>query len=157
MIITAVAALIGGTGAIRAKSTPTAGLTEQSAAERAGKDPCAHAAESKVIRTYDGALRSALHLSSSCGAAPRHGATHTSRRRVAGLLRLIEGSQHPDSDAQFRYLNEQPVISVDTKKKELVGEFKNSGRQWRPTGGPVAVHVHDFADPKLGKAIPNGI
>ncbi|MDI3424095.1 ISAzo13 family transposase [Streptomyces luteolus] len=80
--------------------------------------------------------------------------------------KTIEGSQHPDRDAQFRYLNEQarehrdagqPVISVDAKKKELVGEFKNQGRQWRPAGAPVAVHVHDFADPQLGKAIPYGI
>lgn len=96
---------------------------------------------------------------------------------VAGLLReegfslqanakTIEGSQHPDRDAQFRYLNEQarehrdtgqPVISVDTKKKELVGEFKNHGRQWRPAGEPVPVNVHDFADPQLGKAVPYGI
>ncbi|WP_308315313.1 ISAzo13 family transposase [Streptomyces sp. ISL-100] len=80
--------------------------------------------------------------------------------------KTIEGSQHADRDAQFRYLNEQarehrdtgqPVISVDTKKKELVGEFKNSGRQWRPAGAPVAVSVHDFADPQLGKAVPYGV
>lgn len=80
--------------------------------------------------------------------------------------KTVEGSQHPDRDAQFHYLNEQarehrdtgqPVISVDTKKKELVGEFKNHGRQWRPAGAPVPVHVHDFADPELGKAIPYGI
>ncbi|MFE8011083.1 ISAzo13 family transposase [Streptomyces sp. NPDC057418] len=80
--------------------------------------------------------------------------------------KAIEGNQHPDRDAQFRYLNEQarehrdtgqPVISVDTKKKELVGEFKNSGRQWRPAGEPVQVGVHDFADPQLGKAVPYGI
>ncbi|WP_055629504.1 ISAzo13 family transposase [Streptomyces hirsutus] len=96
---------------------------------------------------------------------------------VAGLLRqegfrlqanakTLEGSQHADRDAQFRYLNEQardhrdagqPVISVDTKKKELVGDFKNPGRSWRPTGDPVPVRVHDFADPQLGKAIPYGI
>ncbi|WP_443729032.1 ISAzo13 family transposase, partial [Streptomyces bambusae] len=77
-----------------------------------------------------------------------------------------EGGQHADQDAQFRYLNEQarehrdagqPVISVDTKKKELVGEFKNDGRQWRPAGDPVLVNMHDFADPKLGKAIPYGV
>ncbi|MFF0408795.1 ISAzo13 family transposase, partial [[Kitasatospora] papulosa] len=80
--------------------------------------------------------------------------------------KTLEGSQHPDRDAQFRYLNEQarnyrdagqPVISVDTKKKELVGEFKNNGRQWRPTRDPVRVGVHDFADPQLGKAVPYGI
>ncbi|MFE9363955.1 ISAzo13 family transposase [Streptomyces sp. NPDC006978] len=80
--------------------------------------------------------------------------------------KTLEGSQHPDRDAQFRYLNEQarnhrdagqPVISVDTKKKELVGDFKNSGRQWRPAGEPVPVSVHDIADPQLGKAVPYGI
>ncbi|MFE1290617.1 ISAzo13 family transposase [Streptomyces sp. NPDC058751] len=96
---------------------------------------------------------------------------------VAGLLRqegfrlqanakTLEGSQHADRDAQFRYLNEQarshrdagqPVISVDTKKKELIGDFRNAGRSWRPTGDPVPVRVHDFADPQLGKAIPYGI
>ncbi|MGA5499483.1 ISAzo13 family transposase [Streptomyces cinereoruber] len=96
---------------------------------------------------------------------------------VAGLLRqegfrlqanakTLEGSQHADRDAQFRYLNEQardhqdagqPVISVDTKKKELVGDFHNHGRSWRPTGDPVPVRVHDFADPLLGKAIPYGV
>jgi hypothetical protein len=80
--------------------------------------------------------------------------------------KTIEGSQRPDRDAQFRYLNEQarehrvagqPVISVGTKKKELVGEFKNNDRQWRPTGEPVPVNVHGFADPQLGKAVPYGI
>ncbi|MFE7193754.1 ISAzo13 family transposase [Kitasatospora sp. NPDC057541] len=80
--------------------------------------------------------------------------------------KTIEGSQHPDRDAQFRYINEHamkyieagdPVISVDTKKKELVGDFKNQGRSWRPAGDPVRVSVHDFADPQLGKAIPYGI
>ncbi|MEU8435400.1 ISAzo13 family transposase [Streptomyces sp. NPDC029216] len=80
--------------------------------------------------------------------------------------KTLEGGQHVDRDAQFRYLNEQarghrgagqPVISVDTKKKELVGEFKNNGRQWRPVGHPVLVNMHDFADPKLGRAIPYGV
>ncbi|MER7578219.1 ISAzo13 family transposase, partial [Streptomyces sp. NPDC126514] len=80
--------------------------------------------------------------------------------------KTLEGSQHPDRDARFRYLNEQartyrdagqPVISVDTKKKELVGDFKNSGRQWRPAGEPVPVSIHDFADPQFGKAVPYGI
>lgn len=79
--------------------------------------------------------------------------------------KTIEGSQHPDRDAQFRYLHEQardhrdagqPVISVDTKKKEFVGEFKNNGRQW-PAADPAPVNVHDFADPQLGKAVPYGI
>ena len=77
-----------------------------------------------------------------------------------------EGPQHADRDAQFRYINQQvrrgqataqPVISVDTKKKELVGDFKNAGRQWRPTGRPTPVRVHDFLIPERGKAIPYGV
>ncbi len=77
-----------------------------------------------------------------------------------------EGSAHPDRDAQFCYLNDQvcqshhegqPVISVDTKKKELVGDFKNGGRQWRPKGNPEPVRVHDFVIPEQGKAIPYGV
>jgi hypothetical protein len=77
-----------------------------------------------------------------------------------------EGASHPDRNAQFEYLNAsvqrfdrrgQPAISVDTKKKELVGDFKNGGREWRPAGEPEEVRVHDFLDPKLGKAIPYGI
>ncbi|MDP9850474.1 ISAzo13 family transposase [Streptosporangium lutulentum] len=80
--------------------------------------------------------------------------------------KTIEGKQHPDRDGQFRYINEQvtsyqhtgdPVISVDTKKKELVGEFKNAGRAWRPVGEPTATRTHDFLDPGLGKAVPYGI
>jgi len=77
-----------------------------------------------------------------------------------------EGSNHPDRDAQFRYIQRkvrrfqalgQPVISVDTKKKELVGDFKNAGKQWRPKGTPEPVRVHDFRIPELGKAIPYGV
>jgi Rhodopirellula transposase DDE domain len=77
-----------------------------------------------------------------------------------------EGSSHPDRNAQFEYINHQvsafhrrrqPVISVDTKKKELVGEFKNPGEEWHPQGQPETVNVHDFPDPKLGKAIPYGV
>ncbi|MCZ4611539.1 ISAzo13 family transposase [Streptomyces sp. Lzd4kr] len=81
--------------------------------------------------------------------------------------KTIEGKQHPDRDAQFRYINEQakehigagqPVISVDAKKKELVGDYKNAGHQWRPTGEPVLVKTHDFLDRQgPGKAIPYGI
>ena len=81
-------------------------------------------------------------------------------------VKTQEGTQHPDRDAQFRYLNEQvrafrdaglPAVSVDAKKKELVGPFKNVGREWRPQGHPVPVRVHDFMVPELGKAIPYGI
>jgi len=80
--------------------------------------------------------------------------------------KTIEGAQHPDRDAQFGYLNDQavdhigtgdPVISVDSKKKELVGQFKNSGREWLPRGEPERVNVHDFMDKQLGKAIPYGV
>jgi transposase len=77
-----------------------------------------------------------------------------------------EGEGHPDRNAQFEHINAtvkrfqqrgQPVISVDTKKKELVGPFKNGGREWRPKGEPEEVKVHDFLDPQLGKAIPYGV
>jgi transposase len=77
-----------------------------------------------------------------------------------------EGSDHPDRNAQFEFINESvkdflarslPVISVDTEKKELVGRFKNGGREWEKKGEPVEVNVHDFPDKELGKAIPYGI
>jgi hypothetical protein len=77
-----------------------------------------------------------------------------------------EGSEHPDRNAQFEYLNErtrafqaqnQPVVSVDAKKKELVGDFKNAGREWQPRDEPEPVRVHDFEDKQLGKAIPYGV
>jgi hypothetical protein len=77
-----------------------------------------------------------------------------------------EGKGHEDRDAQFAHINEkaaefqragQPVISVDAKKKELVGAYKNAGREWRPKGKPEEVKVYDFIDPKLGKAIPYGV
>ena len=77
-----------------------------------------------------------------------------------------EGSSHPDRNAQFEHINKevetfqkenQPAISVDTKKKELVGQYKNSGQEWRPKGQPVEVKVHDFPEKDLGKAIPYGV
>jgi hypothetical protein len=77
-----------------------------------------------------------------------------------------EGDSHPDRDAQFAHINasvsralaeQQPVISVDTKKKELVGNFKNGGREWRPQGDPEEVRVHDFLIKELGRAVPYGI
>jgi hypothetical protein len=100
-----------------------------------------------------------------------------SPRSVADLLREAgyslqgnrktrEGGQHPDRNAQFEFINAtvknfqkrgQPVISIDTKKKELVGDFKNAGREWHPTGQPLEVRVHDFIDKTLGKAIPYGV
>jgi hypothetical protein len=80
--------------------------------------------------------------------------------------KTVEGASHPDRNAQFEHISYtvqafqnrgQPVISVDTKKKELVGAFKNVGREWRPQGDPDKVKVHDFMDPELGKAIPYGV
>jgi transposase len=80
--------------------------------------------------------------------------------------KTTEGASHPDRNAQFEHLNgkvkwslsrKQPVISVDTKKKELVGDFKNGGRELRPQGNPEPVRVHDFIDKELGRATPYGI
>ena len=77
-----------------------------------------------------------------------------------------EGSHHPDRNAQFEYINQtvnaalaegQPAISVDAKKKELVGDFKNAGQTWRPQGQPEVVRTHDFPIPELGKAVPYGV
>lgn len=101
----------------------------------------------------------------------------TSHRMVAVLLHQMgyslqanrktrEGASHPDRDAQFRYINRcvstqiaagQPAISVDTKKKELLGDFKNAGREWRPKGKPETVRVHDFMIKELGKVSPYGV
>ena len=100
-----------------------------------------------------------------------------SPRTVAALLheagyslqancKTTEGRQHPDRDGQFRHINQmvkrqlqlgEPAVSVDTKKKELVGDFRNAGREWRPKGNPQKVRVHDFVDKELGKAIPYGV
>ena len=80
--------------------------------------------------------------------------------------KVIEGNQSPDRNAQFEYINatvtaalaaNQPVISVDTKKKELVGAYKNAGQSWQPSGEPIQVKVHDFIDPELGRANPYGV
>ena len=85
---------------------------------------------------------------------------------LQSVRKTREGGQHPDRDAQFQYIarmvtqyqsERQPVISVDTKKKELIGDFKNAGREWRPTGEPEQVRVHDFLDPELGKVSPYGV
>ena len=84
---------------------------------------------------------------------------------LRGNVKTVEGKQHPDRDGQFRYINEQvatfldsgePVISVDTKKKELVGNYKAGGREYQPTGDPVAVETYDFIGPG-GKVAPYGV
>jgi len=100
-----------------------------------------------------------------------------SHARVADMLHMlgyslqankktIEGTEHPDRDDQFKHINEkcktfqdekQPVISVDSKKKELIGNFKNSGRELRPKKDPIPVNVHDFEDKELGKVNPYGV
>ena len=85
---------------------------------------------------------------------------------LQGNAKTVEGKQSPDRDAQFQHINEQvkafqasgdPVVSVDAKKKELVGPFKNAGCTWRPKGDPVAVRTHDFMDADLGKVTPYGV
>ena len=103
-----------------------------------------------------------------------HGVSHTKVAqllrqldyRLQGTRKCLEGTAHPDRDAQFRYINRcvrvfqragQPVISVDAKKKELVGPFANAGREYRPQGQPESVRTHDFADKELGKVCPYGV
>ena len=85
---------------------------------------------------------------------------------LQGNRKTLEGKGHPDRNAQFEFINQkadaallagQPVISVDTKKKELVGQFKNGGKEWRPEGDPEKVNVYDFVDKELGRANPYGV
>jgi hypothetical protein len=125
--------------------------------------------ESPLLWTCKSTRRLATEL-----AATGHPISHTA---VADLLweqgyslqgnrKTKEGTNHPDRNAQFEYINRrvrrqlaghQPAISVDTKKKELVGDFKNAGREWHPQGQPEEVRVHDFLDKTKGKAIPYGV
>ena len=85
---------------------------------------------------------------------------------LQGTSKQKEGAQHVDRDAQFHHINDtaaafvangQPVISVDAKKKELIGEYANAGQEYQPTGKPTRTKVHDFIDPEMGKAIPYGV
>jgi hypothetical protein len=130
--------------------------------------------------TLGSPMRPLLWVSKSCAklsAALRqlgHKVSTSSIRRLLPTLgysrqsnrKAEEGSHHPDRDAQFEHINTkvlaaqtagQPVISVDTKKKELIGNFKNAGSDWRPHGSPQRVNVHDFADKEVGKAVPYGV
>jgi hypothetical protein len=117
--------------------------------------------------------RSVRHLAAALR-EQGHAVHFTTVAKLLGLLgyslqanvKTREGASHPDRDAQFGHINAvataavaagEPVISVDTKKKELVGDFKNAGREWRPKGEPELVRVHDFKDKQLGKAIPYGV
>jgi hypothetical protein len=118
---------------------------------------------SKSCEKLSAALRGLGHTVSASSVKrllPRLGFSRQSNRKAD------EGSHHPDRDAQFEHINTkvvaaqaagQPVISVDTKKKELLGNFKNAGSDWRRKGSPQRVNVHDFADKELGKAVPYGI
>jgi len=116
------------------------------------------------VRKLEEALRNA-------GFAISYGAIANLLKRLhytlQGQYKRSDGTvEHKDRDAQFRYINDQaaaelrarrPVISVDTKKKELVGPYKNAGREWRPKGDPIEVLMHDFPDPDVPKAVPYGI
>jgi Rhodopirellula transposase DDE domain len=91
---------------------------------------------------------------------------HQLKYSLQGNAKTLEGQDHPDRNAQFEYINAQakkflghgsPVISVDTKKKEAIGNFSNRGQEWRPQGQPEATLLHDFPDPELGKAVPYGV
>jgi len=120
----------------------------------------------KSTRQLASVLSEAGHRASSWTVAQELHRLHYS---LQGNAKTNEGAQHPDRDAQFTYINDEvrrflaagdPVISIDTKKKELVGAdpgYKNGGREWQPQGSPVAVGTHDFPDPKVPKAVPYGI
>ncbi len=165
--------------ALEAGRTRRPGGGRKRATEKDGKllvdlealvEPTASGDPTSPLRWTSNSVR---HLSEALQAMG-HDVSH---RLVADLLhecgyslqanrKTREGSRHPDRDAQFRYINDrvrrfqkrgQPVVSVDTKKKELVGDFKNSGREWRPNGDPEPVRVHDFLIPEQGKAIPYGV
>ena len=117
--------------------------------------------------------KSTSHLASELARAGHQVADRTVARllkqsgySLQGNAKTIEGKQHPDRDAQFRYINARvaafqaggdPVISVDTKKKLLVGNYANGGAEWERAGDPRRVNVHDFADKELGKAVPYGV
>jgi len=123
------------------------------------------------------ALRWTCKSTTKLAAALNQAQHRVSQRSVCALLgelnyslqsvrKTKEGSQNPDRDAQFKHLNQrveefqaagQPVISVDTKKKEMIGDFAQKGREWRPQGQPELARVHDFVDEKLGKVAPYGV
>jgi Rhodopirellula transposase DDE domain len=117
--------------------------------------------------------KSAAQLAAALRAQGHPVSERTVNRLLHGLgyslqsnRKTLEGSAHPDRDAQFQYINRrakafqkqgQPVVSVDTKKKELVGQFRNGGREWYPQGQPEEVEVHDFPSKTLGKVMPYGV
>ena len=118
---------------------------------------------SKSVRKLAAALHAAGHrVSHQWVAEALHGLGYS----LQGNRKTREGSENPDRDAQFAHIDAaaaaalaagEPVIAVDTKKKELVGDFKNGGREWRPKGTPEEVRMHDFALPELGRVSPYGV
>ena len=117
----------------------------------------------KSLRTLAAELRAQGHRVSASSVAPLLRGLGYS---LQANQKTREGARHPDRDAQFGHINEtvgaaigagEPVISVDTKKKELIGDFKNAGREWRPQGDPEKVRTHDFKDKQLGKVSPYGV
>ena len=170
---------LGGSGELPAERTrrPGGGRKSAKAKDPTLLDDLDALVEPMTLGDPDSPLRwtskSTRHLADELGEMG-HDVSH---RLVGEILRGIgyslqanrkttEGSQHADRDAQFRYIqrrvrrqlsHRQPAISVDTKKKELVGDFKNPGREWRPKGEPERVRVHDFLIPDQGKAIPYGV
>ena len=117
--------------------------------------------------------RSAAHLAAELRAEGHAVSERSVNRLLHGLgyslqanRKTLEGRQHPDRDAQFRHISRrtaefqaagQPVVSVEARKKELIGPFRNGGREWRPQGDPEPVRVHDFVDKELGKVTPYGV
>lgn len=133
-------------------------------------DPDARGDPESPLRWTCKSVRNIADLLKKAGHAVSHQTVasilHSMEFSLQGNRKTKEGKDHPDRDKQFRFINKctkaflvrkDPVISVDTKKKELVGNYKNYGSEWRPKGNPVDVNGHDFPDPNVPKAIPYGI
>ena len=124
--------------------------------------------ESPVITAYIGSILAKINAAAGHPVSERtvNRLLHELGYSLQANRKTLEGKQHADRDKQFKHINRrvrafqrlrQPVVSVDTKKKELIGEFRNGGREWRPQRDPQRVKVHDFIDEHLGKAIPYGV
>jgi Rhodopirellula transposase DDE domain len=133
-------------------------------------DPATRGDPLSPLKWTSKSLRNLANALCAMGHRVGHDVVGTLLKRLGyslqGNRKTLEGSRHVDRDAQFRRIAEtvkgaiaagQPAISVDTKKKELVGDFKNGGREYRPAGSPEPVRIHDFIDPKLGRAAPYGV
>jgi hypothetical protein len=133
-------------------------------------DPATRGDPMSPLKWTSKSLRNLANALCAMGHRVGHDVVGTLLKRLGyslqGNRKTLEGSRHVDRDAQFRRIADtvkdaiaagQPAISVDTKKKELVGDFKNGGREYRPAGSPEPVRVHDFVDPMLGRAAPYGV